>query len=195
MATRKNVSPAIVCAENIVLLSMLDETPNPPHANCIVVAESRKKKKTAQRILSPEKESALVRRISFLAAVTDDPNHIVAACLEELPTGDGMRVMLAINKGEAGSSSKALNRIQCGLENIFQLLCRTNASSSDPGGYDYAAAEHLHTLLTVFIQGARLCSMPTSLKPSSKCARTGFSLASDTKQAKQPARSHLSPAC
>lgn len=160
---------------------MLNETPSPPHANSLVVAES-KKKKTAQRILSPEKESALVRRISFLAAVTDDPNHIVATCIEELPSGDGMRVMLAINKGSPNSSSKALNRIQCGLENLFQLLSQVNAASSDTGVYAYAAVEHPNTQLTVFIQETCPCSMPTSLEPSSKCARTGFSLASDTKR-------------
>jgi len=135
MASRKNIHPAVVCAENIVLLSMLNETPGPPHANSLVVAES-KKKKTVHRILSLEKESALVRRLSFLAAVTNDPNHIVAICLEELPTSDGMRVMLAINKASPNSSNKALNRIQGGLENIFQLLSRVNASSSNNGVYN-----------------------------------------------------------
>ena len=132
MATRNNDPPAIVCAENIVLLLMLNETPTPPHANALVVTQS-KKKKTVQRILSLEKESALVRRLSFLAAVTDDPNHIVAICVEELPTGDGMRVMLAINKKAPDSSHKALDRIKRGLETLFQLLSRVNASSSNTG--------------------------------------------------------------
>ena len=129
MTTRKNVPPAIVCAENIVLLSMLNETPSPPQANALAVAQN-KKKKTPQRILSLKNESDLVRRLSFLAAVTNDPNHIAAICVEELPTGDGMRVMLAINKKSPDSSHKALDRIKCGLERILQIVSRASASSS-----------------------------------------------------------------
>ena len=132
MTTRNDESSAIVCAENIVLLSMLNETPEPPHNNPLAVTQG-KKKKTVQRVLSIELESKLARTFSFLAAVTDDPNHIVATCLEEFPTGDGMRVMLAINKKSSNSSDKALDRIKCGLEKIVKLLSRAHAPPDNAG--------------------------------------------------------------
>ena len=132
MTTRKDDSSAIVCAENIVLLSLLNETPDPPHHNPFAVTQG-KKKKTVQRVLSIEQESRLARTFGFLAAVTDDPNHIVATCLEEFPTGDGMRVVLAINKKSSDSSNKALDRIKCGLERIIKLLSRAHAPPGNSG--------------------------------------------------------------
>ncbi|KAK0746092.1 hypothetical protein B0T18DRAFT_143637 [Schizothecium vesticola] len=124
--TTRYSSQAIICAENIVLLSLLDETPTQPYANEPVHVDQTVRKQQVRRVLSFKREASLVRTLSFLSAVTGHANHVVATCIEELPV-KGMRVMLAINKDRQNCSYKMMGQIKCGLDKIFNLLSRATA--------------------------------------------------------------------
>ncbi|KAK1754851.1 hypothetical protein QBC47DRAFT_202662 [Echria macrotheca] len=115
------------CAENINLLSLLDQTPGTPQANRPALAESE----TSSRALSFERESCLSRAIAFLAGVSDDANHVVAVCIEELPGRDGLRLLVAINKKKVTSGDGILCRIKEGLDVVFRLLARARAERHD----------------------------------------------------------------
>src|SRR5438105_15930970 len=113
------------CAENINLLSLLDQNPGTPGANQPALVEAE----ISSRTLSFERESCLSRAIAFLAGVSDDATHVVAVCIEELPGMNGLRVLIAINKENVHSGDVVLGSIKKGLEGVFRLLARANACS------------------------------------------------------------------
>ncbi len=119
MSANANPASSITCAENIVLLSILNEVPNSSQSNPLPVVESDPE---LRRVLSLERESHLAGTIAFLSGISHDASHIVATCVEEVPRGAGMRVVLAINKEHAASGNSVLQKIKLGLQNVFRVL-------------------------------------------------------------------------
>jgi hypothetical protein len=108
-------------AENIAVLSVLSPFPLPPSTNPIPTLANSK---GPVRILSFERESSLVSGLAFLAGVSDNPNHVVALCLEELPGKDGLKALLGINKAQPGDAEEVLATTKRGLQEIFEVLSR-----------------------------------------------------------------------
>lgn len=107
-------------AENAALLSLLSKAP--------IASQSNPRTAIAgpdpTRLLSFERESSLTNTLAFLSGISDDPSHVVATCVEELPRGNGIRVVVAINKMHPSSGNDVLARIKSGLEEIFRRLAQ-----------------------------------------------------------------------
>ncbi len=73
------------------------------------------------RILDLQREKELAESFAFLAATTDDPKKVVAACVEEGEDQACLTVRLAMNSGN-------LNHVVAGFERmakIFERFART----------------------------------------------------------------------
>jgi hypothetical protein len=57
-----------------------------------------------------------------LAGTSDNPNHIVAVCVEENTKKDGLSVVLAINKTGPRDAEDVLDTIKLGLQGVFNKL-------------------------------------------------------------------------
>ncbi|KAL2259416.1 hypothetical protein VTK26DRAFT_6920 [Humicola hyalothermophila] len=116
-------------AENAALLSLLTKAPAAAQSNprpAIVNPDPT-------RLLSFERESSLANTFAFLSGISDYPSDVVAACVEELPGGNGIRVVVAINKLHAESGCNVLARIKDGLDEIFRRLAQLRAAVSEAG--------------------------------------------------------------
>ena len=80
--------------------------------------------------MSFKHEVGLTKTLAFLSGISDNPAHVVAVCVEELTSGSGIRVVVAVNKKNPGSGSGILMRIKDGLERIFSQLSRLNNGTS-----------------------------------------------------------------
>lgn len=109
------------CVEDIALLSLLRPSPTCANENPWPVAVSVE---DPARLLSREAELNLSRVLAFLSSISDDPAHVVAVCLEELANGNGVRVVVAINKQSPAAADDVLHRIKVGLEVILGHLAR-----------------------------------------------------------------------
>ena len=118
---------SLACTENIALLSLLSEVPSDPLVN---QPDSRISARTYGRALSFRRKLRLSNSIALISGVSDDPNHVVAICLEEFPDQAGIRILVAINKEKHASGDKVLHRIKHGLEKIFSLLPRSTNGMS-----------------------------------------------------------------
>ena len=116
--------------ENVALLSLLRRAPTASQANPRTSSTDRDQ----GRVLSFEREASLTNTLAFLSGISDDPAHVVATCVEELPSGNGIRVVVAINKVGADRGNKVLARIKNGLEEIFRHLSRANNGMSSESG-------------------------------------------------------------
>jgi hypothetical protein len=115
--SKEDHSPALECAQNIALLSLFSEIPGGPCVNRQNVFAD-----TSGRVLSFKRELRLSDSIALIAGVSDDKNHIVASCVEELPERGGIRILVAINKVQHSSADDVLLRIKHGFEKIFSLV-------------------------------------------------------------------------
>lgn len=115
------VSPAVRCAENIALLGLLD--PVPGHLSIHTPQRSLQDiHGDVDRVLSVEQESELSSNLAFLAAITDDHEHIMSVCIEELPRVEGCQVLIAINKRLPTDGADILKKVQRGFQQIFGRL-------------------------------------------------------------------------
>ena len=102
--------------QKIILLQLLNEVPEKPCENKLVVFESREDVSSA-RTLPLQREKELAESFAFLAATTDDPKKIVAACVEEDKAKECVTVRLAVNNGN-------LDQVKAGLEKMSEILKR-----------------------------------------------------------------------
>lgn len=112
---------ALSCAENISLLSIINPTPSVPGEN---TRRPPKSKNSSLRILSFDCEISLTSTLAFLCGISDDPDHVVAVCVEELVQGKGLRVLVAVNKKNPESGTGVLQRIEDGLGKVLRCLSR-----------------------------------------------------------------------
>lgn len=106
--------------QKIILLQLLNRTPKEPseinllewkHGECDF----------PERILDLQREKELAESFAFLAATTNDPKKVVAACVEEGEDQACLTVRLAINNGN-------LDHVIAGFERmakIFERFART----------------------------------------------------------------------
>jgi hypothetical protein len=95
----------------ILLLQLLNNTPEKPS----VARISEQAEHVHVHELSLQREKELTESFAFLAATTNDPKKVVAACVEERPTG--LTVRLAVNHG-------GLETVKAGFERMARLLER-----------------------------------------------------------------------
>jgi hypothetical protein len=127
MPSTKQQRQSLLLAENIALLSLLRPSPTAPHENPWPTAADTD---TSKRALSPAQELDLTSAFAFLSGISDDATDVVAACVEELASGRGIRVVVAVNKQNPESKTGILARIKTGLEEILGHLSRANRGAS-----------------------------------------------------------------
>ncbi|KAK3310676.1 uncharacterized protein B0T15DRAFT_489337 [Chaetomium strumarium] len=108
----KQLRESLFLAENIALLSLLSAAPTAPHLNPVDDQLTH--------------EVHVTNTIAYISGISDDPSHVVAACVEGLASGSGIRVVVAINKERQASNKEVLARIKKGLDQIFGHLARVN---------------------------------------------------------------------
>jgi hypothetical protein len=101
----------------IVLLQLLNDTPQPPSENHIP------RTSVSSRVLSLKREKELTEILAFLAAYTDDPKKVVALCIEEETHGKGMIIRLAVNNGDLTSLQEGFQRLAAILERLAKQGC------------------------------------------------------------------------
>ena len=116
--TSTNPAPAITCAENIALLSLLHTVPTPPSQNPNDSLQTSHRAYT----LSFGRERSLTSTLAFLSNIKDDPNHIPAVCVEEDPNSAFLSVLLAVNKSRRHDGRQVLQALKQGFERIFAVL-------------------------------------------------------------------------
>ena len=119
-------TPAITCAENVALLSLLhsvsnsgpiESVPVPPSSNTMNHLPRRE-----DYILSFEREHNLAGVLAFLAQTEDDPNHIPAVCIEQNLELGGLNVLLAINKSKWCDGDTILQDLKQRFQRLFSVL-------------------------------------------------------------------------
>lgn len=120
-STQEEVPPAVRCAENVVLLELLDPVPKRP-ITYAAPRPSRDRHGDVERNLSMGQEGELATNLAFLAGISDNPNYIMAVCIEELPKAQGCRVLIAINKCLPADGDVILSKVQRGFQQIFGRL-------------------------------------------------------------------------
>ncbi|KAJ4420020.1 hypothetical protein N0V82_004592 [Gnomoniopsis sp. IMI 355080] len=116
-------SNAVACAEKIVLLELISQLPGlPPDIGSQSLPREADEDDANKRVLSFRQENEIVSTLAFLSGVSNDPNHITAVSLEELPAAGGCKVLLAINKLNPNSGQDVLEKVQRGFEQIFRRL-------------------------------------------------------------------------
>lgn len=101
--------------ENIVLLWLLGEEPEKPAENSMPL-HFREELMSPSRQLTIERERDLVETFAFLSASSDDPGKVIAVCVEEYQSTDGLTLRIAANSGDLQPRKEALMRIATVLE-------------------------------------------------------------------------------
>jgi hypothetical protein len=121
------LSPIRTLAENTALLFVLSrKVALPPSSNPMTEPSTRD---TARRSLTFERERKLTEILAFLAKVDDKPDHVMAVCVEEQPTGPCLVVRVAINKSSPAYGDVALQKVKIGFEKIFKILSQGRITS------------------------------------------------------------------
>ncbi|KAL2270185.1 hypothetical protein VTJ83DRAFT_2369 [Remersonia thermophila] len=118
----------LILAENIALLSRLVQAPTAPYDN---PRPSSAAARDPGRVLSFDTEVCLASTLAFLGSISDDPCHVIAVCVEEVPSTRSIQVVVAINKEWPDSQEGVLNRIQHGLTVVLgRLACVSEAEEA-----------------------------------------------------------------
>lgn len=103
--------------ENITLLWSLGREPGEPAENHIP-QRFREKSSSFSRRLTFERERDLVDTIAFISASSEDPEDVIAVCVEEHEGQEGMTFRIAANRGDLQPRITALRRITSILEHV-----------------------------------------------------------------------------
>lgn len=119
-------TPAITCAENVALFSLLhsvsnsgpiQSVPAPPSSNTMNHLPGRE-----DYTLSFEREHSLAGVLAFLAQTEDDPNHIPAVCVEQNLELGSLNILLAVNKGKWCDGDTILQDLKQRFQRLFSVL-------------------------------------------------------------------------
>ncbi|MCJ1396763.1 hypothetical protein MMC18_009655 [Xylographa bjoerkii] len=111
-------------AQNILILQALDETPVPPSENSLDdYAASHISNRT--RVLSLVHERRLVEILTYWASSSGNPRKVIALCVEEYESRQGMTIRLAVNHGD-------LNHVKAGFNAMKVTLQQVAASNDTP---------------------------------------------------------------
>ncbi|XWW94168.1 hypothetical protein V2A60_002110 [Cordyceps javanica] len=112
-------SAYVACAENISLLRLLHEIPEPPSANIAPTAAQHASSYT----LPFATERSLVGALAFLSSITGDSHCVTAVCVQEHPGDDHrLEAHVAINKKTHKENNATLDTICRGFNQIFARL-------------------------------------------------------------------------
>ena len=103
--------------ENIALLHLANAEPMKPRVNAATDA-IQNRKYSFQRQLTFELEGELTSTLAFIGATTDDPEQVLAVCIEESPAGNSIIFRIAANDGDVKARKKALQKMLSPLEQI-----------------------------------------------------------------------------
>ena len=124
---RPSAIPAITCAENVALLSLLhsvsnsspvQSVPAPLSSNTIAHLPSGRK----DNILPFDRERRLVGILAFLAQTEDDPNHILAVCIEPSSEIGSLNVLLTVNRSKWSDGDTILHDLKQCFDGLFSVL-------------------------------------------------------------------------
>jgi hypothetical protein len=104
--------------QKIILLHHINDTPEPPSENCLHEQSRVIKAGNQQRSLTLREERRLSEAFALLAANSDDPARVAAACVEEHRLKQLLTVKLSVNKGELNAVKKSLDKIALILQRI-----------------------------------------------------------------------------
>ncbi len=102
--TRKRLS------QNIVLLLALKNVPEPPSENTM-----RSGIQSGHR-LTVERENEIVGNLAFLSSTTCDNQKVMAVCVEEDGSGEGITIRISSNTGDLSQVVNGFNRLAGVLE-------------------------------------------------------------------------------
>ncbi|TQW01094.1 hypothetical protein IF1G_01025 [Cordyceps javanica] len=112
-------SAYVACAENISLLRLFHEIPEPPSANIAPAAAQHASSYT----LPFATERSLVGALAFLSSITGDSHCVTAVCVQEQPGDDHrLEARVAINKKTHKEKNATLDTICRGFNQIFARL-------------------------------------------------------------------------
>ena len=103
--------------QNVALLSLLNKEPGKPEEKPLP-DKWTKEPKTSKRQLSWAQECDLVDDLAFIVARSEEPEHVIAVCVEEHESATGMTIRLAVNRGNLVPTRKALEAIGHVLERV-----------------------------------------------------------------------------
>ena len=120
-------TPAIVCAENVALFSLLHSVSNSGPVQSVSAPLSSNMMNNLSSgqedyILSFDREHSLSGILAFLAQTEDDPNHIPAVCVEQTLELGSLNVLLAINKSKWCDCNTILHDLKQCFERLFSIL-------------------------------------------------------------------------
>ena len=96
--------------QSISLLQGLNEVPELPKENDPV-----SKGDTTHR-LSISREKEIASNLAFLSAISDNSQRIMAVCIEESPSGDGITIRVASNMGDLSVVTRGFEMLGKSLE-------------------------------------------------------------------------------
>ncbi|KAK0667622.1 hypothetical protein QBC41DRAFT_395512 [Cercophora samala] len=128
MLSKRQRQRELACAEDIALLYTLNPPSYAPLANKPPYLKSQP---DPSRALPFETEVSLTSTLAFLSGISDDSSHVVAVCVEELPSRKGICVRVAVNKATSGAAEVVLQRIKDGLQMVLKCLSRLPTDSDN----------------------------------------------------------------
>ncbi|KAH8671923.1 hypothetical protein BGZ60DRAFT_527361 [Tricladium varicosporioides] len=108
--------------QSIRILKNLNEVPEPPKEHILVIDTN------SAHQLSIERENEIASNLAFLSAASDDNNRVMAVCIEEHPSGDGITIRIASNSGDFSEVINGFKRLATILE---KATGRENPRSED----------------------------------------------------------------
>lgn len=115
--------------QKIILLQLLNQTPEKPSETNLSEWKAQEAKNT-ERVFDLQREKELAESFAFLAATTDDPKKVVAACVEEGEEKGCVTVRLEMNHGNLDRVVAGFERMGKNLEEVarrgkFEFLIRS----------------------------------------------------------------------
>ncbi|KAF2813949.1 uncharacterized protein BDZ99DRAFT_516576 [Mytilinidion resinicola] len=109
-------TPIDLLSAEIALLSLVNDLPKQPSIN---VSSQYIKEQGSQpsRTLSFKHEISITPNLAFICAYSDDPLHVLAACIEEAILRDCLIIRFAANTGKHGVLVDGLKAIPRILQN------------------------------------------------------------------------------
>ena len=102
-------------SEDIVLLRMLTAEPAKPTRNAVVNYKQPNSLLEEKRTISLQREVDIVDNLTFLCATSEDPEKVIALCLEEEIRPDSCTIRVSTN-------TNVPDELLAGLRAIAQLL-------------------------------------------------------------------------
>lgn len=120
---------AILCAENVALLSLLSPVPARPSKSPVVCPQGRLEGYT----LPFESERKLCYTLAFLSSITESTKHITAVSIRENKEAGTLDVLLAVNQTSHKDGSSLVVKLEQGFRSLFSLVSEFNAGKSSEG--------------------------------------------------------------